>query len=111
MFIWPLTRPCARPLYVLMKSDQFSAVLKMLPTTEGDEGWLKVPSDQLLSVYAAHDGVSLHVAKIESLKLEGALLRARTHRGEQYVLVLDDVFALAADAASSVARKAGFGAE
>jgi len=94
-----------------MTLEQFNAVLKMLPVSEGAEGWLTVPSDQLLSVYAAHDGVSLHVAKIEKLKLEGALLRTRTHRGEQYVLVLDDVFAMAADAASSVARKAGFGAE
>jgi hypothetical protein len=94
-----------------MTQDQFNAVLKMLPISEGAEGWSKVPADQLLSVYTAHNGVSLHVAKVESFKLEGALLRLRTHRGEQYVVVIDDVFAMAADAPSSVARKAGFGSD
>jgi hypothetical protein len=94
-----------------MTSDQFNAIIKMLPVSENAEGWLTVPQDQLLSLYSAHNGVALHVAKIEKLRIDGSLVHTRTHRGEQYVLILDDVFAMAADAPSSVARKAGFGAE
>lgn len=94
-----------------MTQDQFQAVLKMLPVSAAPEGWSQVPSDQLMSVYASHAGAALQVSKIEKLKLEGSLLRMRTHKGEQYVIVLDDVYAIASDAPATVARKAGFGSD
>jgi hypothetical protein len=94
-----------------MTQDQFQAVLKMLPVSAATEGWSQVPSDQLMSVYSSHSGVGLQVSKIEKFKLEGTLLRLRTHKGEHYVVVLEDVHAVASDAPAAVARKAGFGSE
>lgn len=94
-----------------MTQDQYQAVLKMLPVSGSTEGWSQVPTDQLMSVYASHSGVGLQVSKVEKFKLEGALLRLKTHKGEHYVVVLDDVYALATDAPATVARKAGFGSD
>jgi len=94
-----------------MTNEQFTAVLSMLPVAKAEEGWWKSERDQFLSLYVAHDGVPLQIAKVETLKAEGHLVRAKTHRGEQYVIVMEDLFGVAAEAPSAVARKAGFANE
>lgn len=94
-----------------MTNEQFTTVLTMLPVTRTDDGWWKCERDQFLSLYVAHDGVPLQIAKVETLKAEGHLMRAKTHRGEQYIIVMEDLFGVAAEAPSAVARKAGFANE
>jgi hypothetical protein len=64
----------------------------------------------LLTLYAAHDGVSLTVGKIEEVRVTGGLVRARNAKGETFLLALEDVFAAAVDAGAEggSGRKAGF---
>jgi hypothetical protein len=49
------------------------------------------------------------VSKVEAMKLEGQLLKARTVRGEMYVIALEDAFAGQVEAQLQGARRAGFG--
>ena len=93
-----------------MTQEQFNAVIKMLSISTGAEG-LQLPADQTLSVYASRAAASLNVTKVEKLKLEGELLYLRNHRGEQYVLLLEDIFAVALDPPSASSRKAGFASD
>ena len=50
-----------------------------------------------MTLYAAHDGVSLTVAKVESVRVVSGMLRARTTKGEVFFLPLTEVFAAAVD--------------
>jgi hypothetical protein len=63
-----------------------------------------------ITLYAAHDGVQLTVAKVEAVRVAGGLVRARNDKGELYLLELEDLFAASVDAGekSSSGRKAGF---
>jgi hypothetical protein len=64
-----------------------------------------------ITLYVAHDGVGLTVAKVESVKVGGGLVRAKNDKGELYVLALEDLFAASIDShggASASGRKAGF---
>ena len=72
------------------------------------EGWSRLPEGRTLSLYAAHDGVPLSVSRVEAVAVRGTLVRARTAKGETYLLSLDDLFAAATDGAGPTARKAGF---
>jgi len=92
-----------------MTHDMLKTVLASADTKEAD-GWSVLPNGRLLSLYAAHDGVSLTVQKIEAVRVAHGLLHARNNKGETFMLALDDVFAAAFDAAaeSKAARRAGF---
>jgi hypothetical protein len=92
-----------------MTHDMLKTVLASADTREED-GWSLLPNGRLLSLYAAHDGVSLTVQKIEAVRLAHGLIHARSHKGEIFLLALEDVFAAAFDAGaeSKAARKAGF---
>ncbi len=73
-----------------------------------DQGWLVPAEGRQLTLYVASNGASLNVGRVEALQAEGKLLRARTVKGELYVLALEDVFAAAVETPSSSGRKAGF---
>lgn len=92
-----------------MTHDMLKTVLAASDTREED-GWSLLPNGRLLSLYAAHDGVSLTVQKIEAVRLAHGMIHARNNKGEMFLLPLDDVFAAAFDAGSEskAARKAGF---
>jgi hypothetical protein len=74
------------------------------------EGEYHLPEGRRITLYAAHDGVALTVAKVESVRLTSGLVRAKNDKGDIYVLSLDDLFAASVDAGSQSAsgRKAGF---
>ncbi|MEZ4298176.1 MAG: hypothetical protein R3B70_24705 [Polyangiaceae bacterium] len=78
--------------------------------TKEEDGWQVLPSGRMLSLYAAHDGVSLTVQKIDAVKIAHGMLHARNHKGEVFLLALEDLFAAAFDAGSEskAVRKAGF---
>jgi hypothetical protein len=92
-----------------MTHDMLKTVLATADTREED-GWSLLPNGRLLSLYAAHDGVSLTVQKIEAVRLLHGLVHARNAKGETFLLALEDVFAAAFDAAADAraARRAGF---
>ena len=74
------------------------------------EGWWQLSDGRYLSLYVAHDGVSLTVQKVESVRVHHSLLHAKNSKGETFLLALEDVFAAAFDAGTTSAgtRKAGF---
>lgn len=92
-----------------MTNDMLKNVLETAQARDTD-GWSTLPDGRLLSLYAAHDGVSLTVQKIEAVRAAHGVIHARNTKGETFVLALDDVFAAAfeAGAASPNTRKAGF---
>jgi len=74
------------------------------------EGERIMTEGRRVTLYAAHDGVPLTVGKVESVRVQGALLRVRNDKGDIYVLSLEDLFAASVDggAPSAGSRKAGF---
>jgi len=84
-------------------------VLDTAQAREAD-GWWQLSDGRLLSLYTAHQGVSLTVQKIEAVRINHGVLFARNHKGETFMLALEDVFAAACDAGltSPTTRKAGF---
>lgn len=91
-----------------MTQEHLSAILDILTAKLDSDGWSSLPEGRCLTLYAAHGGAQLTVAKVEAVSGRGPLVRARTGKGEVYVLALEDLFAVAADAAPTQTRKAGF---
>ena len=91
-----------------MTQEHLSAILELISARTDKDGWSMFPDGRGLTIYAAHDGVQLTVPRVEAVAVKAGLLRARTSKGEIYLLAMDDVFAAAAEAAPQQARKAGF---
>lgn len=91
-----------------MTQEHLSALLDMLAAKPDNEGWCSLSDGRTLTLYTAHEGASLTIAKVESVSSRGPLLKARTGRGELYILALEDLFAVAAEAIPAQARKPGF---
>ena len=93
-----------------MTDEMFRAVLETAGATNDKDGWTALPEGRLMTLYAAHQGVSLTVAKVEAVKASQRTVWARSAKGDTYVLGLDDLFAAALDRGqdSPSGRKAGF---
>ncbi len=91
-----------------MTEDHLSALLEAADAKKDDEGWHAAPEGRHMTLYVACNGSSLTVSRIEALKHSGALLEARTVRGERFLLAFEDVFACAVEGSKNAGRKAGF---
>ena len=91
-----------------MTQEHLSAILDILSAKSDKDGWSTFSEGRGVTLYAAHDGVQLTVARVEAVAVKSGILRARTSKGEIYIIALEDVFAAAAEAAATQARKAGF---
>ncbi|AGP36388.1 hypothetical protein WME98_43170 [Sorangium sp. So ce296] len=93
-----------------MTDDILKAALDTAEAKTDKDGWAELPEGRVLTLYAAHEGVSLPVTKIDAVLSVGGLLKARSTKGETFVLALKDVFAIALDGGGkgAQARKAGF---
>ncbi len=91
-----------------MTEEHLAALLVAAEAKKDDEGWSRPPDGRHMTLYVGCNGSTLTVSKIEALRPDGALLRARTVRGETYVLAAEDVFAGAVEGAATSSRKAGF---
>jgi hypothetical protein len=91
-----------------MNQEHLSAILDLVSAKIDKEGWSSLPDGRGLTLYAAHAGVQLTVPRIEAVVMKAGLLRARTVKGETYILTLEDVFAASVEAVASQSRKAGF---
>ena len=91
-----------------MTQEHLSALLDLMTAKLDKDGWSSLSDGRFFTLYAAHDGAPLMVAKVEALVRRGQLIEARTSKGELYVLALDDLFAVAAEVAATQTRKAGF---
>jgi hypothetical protein len=91
-----------------MTQEHLSAILELMSAKTEKDGWSTFPDGRGLTLYAAHDGVQLTVPRVDAVAVKAGLMRARTSKGELYLLALEDVFAAAAEATPTQARKAGF---
>jgi hypothetical protein len=93
-----------------MTDEMLRAVLEAGGAKADKDGWSALPDGRLVTLYAAHDGVGLTVAKVEAVKLTGRILSARSVKGEVFLLSFEDLFAAALDRGneSPSGRKAGF---
>ena len=92
-----------------MTHDMLKNVLETAQAKESD-GWSVLADGRLLSLYAAHDGVSLTVQKVEAIRVAHSIVHARSVKGETFMVAMEDIFAAAFDAGatSPATRKAGF---
>ena len=91
-----------------MTQEHLSAILDLLSAKSDKDGWSTFSEGRGVTLYASHGGVQLTVARVEAIAVKSGILRARTSKGEIYIMALEDVFAAAAEAAPTQARKAGF---
>lgn len=93
-----------------MTEEMLKAVLETAQAKSDKDGWASLPEGRSLTLYAAHNGASLTVTKVEAIRVSHGILRARSAKGQTFLLALDDVFAAALDGGSETAsgRKAGF---
>jgi hypothetical protein len=93
-----------------MTDEMLHAVLETAGAKVEKDGWHAVPDGRLLTLYAAHAGVPLTIAKIEAVKSSQRIAWARNNKGEIHVLNLDDLFAASMDRGHDpqTGRKAGF---
>ncbi len=90
-----------------MKPEHFAAALKQLGAKNTKDEWKLV--EGALTLYVAHDGVALTVSRVETIRVDGELVVAKTHKGEVYSVAREDVFAVQADASpGQTSRRAGF---
>lgn len=93
-----------------MDKAHVKAILATAGATDGKDGWVDVPDGKSITLYVAHGGATMQVARTVALKLDGALVFARTAKGETYILAESDLFAGAIEGGTtSTVRKAGFG--
>jgi len=91
-----------------MTEEHLTALLSAAEAKKDDQGFVRAPEGRTLSLYVASGSASLTVNKVEALRVEKDLLRARTTKGELFIVALKDVYAGAVDAGGSSGRKAGF---
>jgi hypothetical protein len=94
-----------------MTGEHLDTILKNAGAKTEKDGFAGLPDGTSMTLYIAHDGVSLTVSRVEGLKVEGELVHARTAKGERYAIGRSDLFAVAIDGAATGApvRRAGFG--
>jgi hypothetical protein len=93
-----------------MTGEHLDTILKNAQAKTEKDGYANLPEGASLTLYIAHDGVALTVARVEAMKVEGELVHARTVKGERYSIGRSDLFAVAIDGAvGQPARRAGFG--
>jgi hypothetical protein len=91
-----------------MTPDHLTALLSAADAKKTDDGWVALPEGRGLTLYVGLNGATLTVQRIQTLKIEGPLLHARTNKSEHFVLALTDAYAGSVDAPSGVSKKAGF---
>ena len=91
-----------------MKQSQITDFLLSVDAQSTDNGWFEIAGDRHVMLCVAHNGVGLNVAEIEAIRTGDEVVWARTRKGETYQLMLEDVFATAAEAPEDGDRKAGF---
>jgi hypothetical protein len=92
-----------------MTGDHLEAILKNAQAKMEKDGFMALPDGAALTIYVAHDGVSLTVSRVEAIKMDGEIVYARTAKRETYALGRSDLFAVAMEGAvGQPVRRAGF---
>ncbi len=91
-----------------MADSRLRALLDTAGVVPGDDGWLTMPDNRMLTLHLAHAGVPLTVSRIKSIRENKEMVEARTAQGELYVLLAEDVFSIVVEGTKESSRRAGF---
>jgi hypothetical protein len=91
-----------------MTEEHFAAFLETAQAKKDDSGWMSVGEGRHIALYAAANGGSLSITRVQALRVQGGLVSARTTRGDLFAVHIEDIFAASADAVPGATRKAGF---
>jgi hypothetical protein len=91
-----------------MTHEHLSALFTASDAVKGSDGWMTLPDARSITLYVAAGGSTLSIGRVQALRHDGALLHAKTNKGEHYVVALEDAFAGSVDAPSGQTKKAGF---
>jgi hypothetical protein len=93
-----------------MTRAEIEAVLKTVGAkSDKESGWV-LPEGSNVTFHVSHDGASVSIQKVESIRFDGELLFAKSTK-QLVALVASDVFAVAVEGAGggTPRRPAGFG--
>lgn len=92
-----------------MTRQMFEAILGRAGCSSDDGRWA-LPEGRTMTLYLARDGASLQVARVVEIVARETVVEALDHKGELFMLGLDDLFAasVSGDARTGPLRKAGF---
>lgn len=93
-----------------MTREQIESILKNSQAKQDKEGAYALPEGGSVSLHVAHDGASISVQKVESLRFDGDLVYAKSSK-MTVAVVGSDVFAITVEGAAGTParRPAGFG--
>jgi hypothetical protein len=91
-----------------MTEEHLSALLAAAEAKKDDDGFVRAAEGRTITLYLATASASLSVIKVEAVKIDKGLLRARTSKGELFIVELKDVYAGSIDTTGASVRKAGF---
>lgn len=93
-----------------MTDDLLRTILETAEAKQDKDGFHALPEGRSLTLYGAHNGVSLTVAKVTALSLAGDVIRAKSAKGQMFVLGRSVVFAANVEGMGDTpaTRKAGF---
>ena len=91
-----------------MTHEHLAALITAGEAKKSSDGWMTLPEGRSLTIYVAAGQSPLTISRVQAVRHDGALLHARSNKGEHYVLALEDAFAGSLDAPPSVTKKAGF---
>jgi hypothetical protein len=92
-----------------MESAHLRNILTEIAQAAERDGWFEAPEGKTLTLYASRHGTGVNAPKVNAVRLDNALVHARTTRGETYILYLEDIFAAVVEGTAEASkRKAGF---
>jgi hypothetical protein len=95
-----------------MTETMYTTVLEKAECKKSKDGTAELPEGRTLTLYVAHDGSSMSVSRLTSLRLgQGGIIEARDAKGELYLVSIEDVYAASISGGGSktgLSRKAGF---
>ena len=107
-----MTPGAFRGMPLPMTGEHLDAILKMAGGKSDKDGWASLPDACTITLHVAHDGASMTVSRVESIKQDGELVYARNPKREIFALVRSDIFAVALEGEGNqgkTLRRAGFG--
>lgn len=93
-----------------MTDDLLRTILETAEAKQDKDGFHVLPEGRSLTLYGAHNGVSLTVTKVSALAISGDVIRAKSAKGQMYVLGRSVVFAANIEGTGDApaVRRAGF---
>jgi hypothetical protein len=89
-----------------MTKDQLEGVIEGSGATKSGAEW-RFPEGVGVTIHVSRGGAGLTVARVESVRVDKALVVARTTRGDSYAFDTADVLAVQVEGGSA-SRRAGF---